>query len=437
MTTTPDPITADLLSFIDASPTPEHCCAEVSRRLDLAGFAPLEEGLAWALEAGRGYYVVRGGTILAFRMGTAPVVDGGFRVLGAHTDSPNLRVKPVPDLTVEGVRQLGVETYGGLLAYTWLDRDLGLAGSVVLRGENGDRLETRLVRIDRPILRIPSLAIHLNREIRTDGLKLNDQQHLPPVLGLASGDDAEGEPGALGALLAAELDADPARILSWNLSLMDVVPATVGGARGELIFAPRLDNQAMCHAALGALLSAPAATATQVVSLYDHEEVGSRSATGAAGNALHHLLRRIAEVEGPGAGPGALPRAIARSYQVSADMAHGVHPNYKDRHEPRHMPRLNDGPVIKVNTQQRYATSAETAALFESLCQDAEVPVQKFVNRTDLACGSTIGPISAALLGIRTVDVGNAMWSMHSIRETGGAADPARMTAVMARFLGV
>ena len=425
----------DLLAFIDASPTPAHCCFEAALRLEAAGFERLDEGARWSLHAGAGYYLVRGGSLLAMRVGTSPAAEAGFRLLGAHTDSPNLRVKPVPDVTCEGVRQLGVETYGGLLAYTWLDRDLGLAGSVVLAGEGpGARLDTRLVRVDRPILRVPSLAIHLNREVRTEGLTLNEQKHLPPVLGLAP----EGEPGGgLVALLASELDVEPDRILSWDLSLMDVVPATLGGVDDAFVFAPRLDNQAMCHASLCALLAAPAGPACQVVALYDHEEVGSGSAAGAGGNVVEQLLRRVAEVEAPGAEAGALPRAIARSYQVSADMAHGVHPNYIDCHEPKHMPRLNGGPVIKINSKQRYATTAWTAGLFEALCRDAEVPVQKFVNRTDLACGSTIGPISAARLGVPTVDVGNAMWSMHSIRETTGAADPARMVAVMTRALTV
>ncbi len=440
LSSTPDAARAaalDLLAFIDASPTPDHCCAEAARRFDAGGFARLDEGARWSLSAGGGYYLVRGGSLLAFRVGTSPAAEGGFRLLGAHTDSPNLRVKPVADLTREGVRQLGVETYGGLLSYTWLDRDLGLAGSVVLAAEApGGLLETRLVRVDRPILRVPSLAIHLNREVRKDGLKLNDQKHLPPVLGLETEGDSQPE-SALRALLGAELDVEPARILSWDLSLMDVVPATLGGMEDELIFAPRLDNQAMCHASMSALLAASAGPATQIVTLYDHEEVGSSSAAGAGGNVVEQLLRRVAEVAAPGAEAGALPRAVARSYQVSADMAHGVHPNYSDRHEPKHMPRLNGGPVIKVNTQQRYATNAWTAGVFEALCQEAEVPVQKFVNRTDLACGSTIGPISAARLGVPTVDVGNAMWSMHSIRETTGAADPARMIEVMTRALTV
>ena len=432
------PTTRDLLDFVHASPTPAHCVAEVRRRLDEEGFTPLLEGERWALSAGEGYYVARGGALIALRVGSAPASEGGLRMLGAHTDSPNLRIKPIPNVRNQGYLQLGVETYGGLLEYTWLDRDLGLAGEVMLRGGaagEGDGVEAELVRIDRPILRIPSLAIHLNRDIREKGLKINRQTDLAPILGLDEDVDGDDPVGGLRRLLAGELDVDPSRILTWDLSLMDVVPPAVGGQRGELIFCPRLDNQAMCHAALVALLRAEVAAATQVICLYDHEEIGSGSATGADSSLVEELLRRLCEVEGPRPEAGALPRAVARGALISADMAHAVHPNFADRHEPMHMPKLGGGPVIKINTQQRYATTAATAALFEALCQDENVPYQKFVNRSDLTCGTTIGPIASSRLGVRTVDVGNPMLSMHSIRETASSEDPERMVAVMTRFL--
>ena len=432
MTPAPDPTAADLLRFIAASPTPEHCVAEAARRLGAAGFTRLDEGARWSLTPGAGYFVRRHGSIVALRIGAAPAAEAGFRMLGAHTDSPNLRLKPQPEARAQGFVQLGVETYGGLLEYTWLDRDLGLAGPVMVRAADG-AVTTRLVDVARPVLRIPSLAIHLQRDLRETGLKLNRQTHLTPILGIDGG--AADPAGGLGRLLAAELAVEPAQILTWELSLYDLTPPAFAGARGELIAAPRLDNQAMCHAALTALIAAPAGAATQVVGLYDHEEVGSGSATGADSSMVEEILRRIAEIEGPGAEAGALPRAVARSLKISADMAHGVHPNFADKHDPQHLPRLNGGPVIKFNVQQRYATNAETAAIFAALCEDEGVPFQKFVSRGDIACGSTIGPISAARLGVRTVDVGNAMLAMHSIRETAGAADPARMTAVMGRFL--
>ncbi len=437
MPVSPHPTSLDLLDYIHACPTPAHAVAETARRLQEAGFSALSEGDAWSLAGGDARFVVRGGTVLAFRVGARPAAEAGFRVIGAHTDSPNLRVKPNGDLEAHGYRQLGVEAYGGLLAYTWLDRDLGLAGSVVLRDDAAPgRMTTRLVRIDRPILRIPALAIHLDREVNSVGLKLDFQKHLPPVWGLASAGGEAVRGGTLKRVLAGELGVESEQIISYDLALCDTVRPAIGGLDGELIFAPRLDNLGMCHAALMALCRAGAGDATQLVCLYDHEEVGSGSATGAGGNMTVEVMRRLAEIEGPGACAGGLPRAAARSWQVSADMAHALHPNHSDRHEPRHQPRLNGGPVIKVNNQQRYATTAETAGLFESLCADEGVPCQRFVTRTDLACGTTIGPIASAQLGIRTVDVGNPMLSMHSIRELCGAHDPEPMTAVMTRFLG-
>lgn len=435
--------TSDLLNYIHQSPTPFHCVAETVRRLNEAGFTRLEEGDSWNLQEGDSCYVVRDGALVAFRLGSQPAAKAGFRLLGAHTDSPNLRIKPLPDQSEKGYHQLGVEVYGGLLTYTWLDRDLGLAGKVVHSGDDGpSSITSDLVWIDRPLLRVPSLAIHLNRDYRTEGLKLNNQTHMAPILGLSpEEDEKKSDTSVLKALLGKELNLDPDKVLSWDLSLVDVTAPALGGLNNEFIFSPRLDNQAMCHAALTALIrtreatSATAPSTTSVVGLYDHEEVGSGSTSGAGGSITEDLLYRIAEIEGPGATAGGFTRAVAHSLQISADMAHAIHPNYVDRHEPKHLPKLNAGPVIKINTQQRYATCSEGAALFEAWCKELEVPHQKFVTRTDLACGSTIGPISAARTGIRTVDVGNPMLSMHSIREQAGAEDPERMVQVMTRFL--
>lgn len=432
--------TLALLDYIERSPTPFHCAAETARQLDAAGFTALTEGARWELVPGGAYYLHKDGSVIAFEVGQRPVAEAGFRVVGAHTDSPNLRVKPHPDVTKAGYRLLGVEVYGGALEYTWLDRDLGLAGRVVLSGEGRpSALEQRLVEVRRPLLRVPSLAIHLNREVKSDGLKINSQKHMPPVLGLTAGDAKDKDDvGALRRLLAAELDVAPERILSWDLSLFDLVPPTVGGLNGEFIFAPRLDNQASSHAALTALLLARErgpGDVTRVICLYDHEECGSQTTTGAEGALTASVLQRIAAMGVDSEGHDAFARAIANSFQVSADMAHAVHPSHDDRHEPEHRPALNGGPVIKINVNQRYATSGEGAALFEALCREADVPCQKFVNRTDLPCGTTIGPISAARLGITTVDVGNPMLSMHSIREQAGSLDHPRMIEVLARFM--
>ena len=357
--------TLDLLAFIDASPTAYHCAAEARERLRVAGFQELHEAAAWALEPGRGYFVTRGGALAAFRVGHEAPHEAGFRVLGAHTDSPHLRLKPQPDVRRAGYLQLGVEVYGGMLEYTWLDRDLGLAGRVFVREPNaptGAAPRLRMVDIRRPLLRVPSLAIHLNRELRDTGLSLDRQKHMPPVLGLAP---AEGVDSAgLAALLGDELDVSPDAIVGSDLAVVDVVPPVVGGLRGEFIFAPRLDNQAMSHAALAALTTAAPGAATTVAVLYDHEEVGSGSTTGAAGPLAETLLERLVEQRAGDRPRESFARAMARARHVSADMAHAVHPNYEDRHEPQHRPAMNAGPVVKVNAQQRYATSGESAAWF-------------------------------------------------------------------------
>ncbi|MBL8783743.1 MAG: M18 family aminopeptidase [Deltaproteobacteria bacterium] len=448
----------DLVRYIDASPTPWHCARTSADRLLAAGFTALDESAPFAIAPGEGGFYLRDGLVVAFRLGTRPPVESGFRLLGAHTDSPNLRLKPQPEVVKAGFRTLGVEVYGGALYYTWLDRDLGLAGRVFLKTETPFP-ESRLIHLARPLCRIPSLAIHLNREVNTDGLKLNAQQHLAPMFAMpaAKGD----ETSALKRLLADAAEVEPERLISWDLALVDTQPSTLGGLDDAFVFAPRLDNQASCHAALSALIAAPASEATQVVALYDHEEVGSLTTAGADGPLVELLLKRLA-LGTPWGGPlldtaparhaplldtarhapllsesEAFQRAIAKSWHISADMAHAVHPNFEDRHEPQHKPVLNGGPVIKSNSNQRYATNGETAALFESLCLAAEVPVQKFVTRTDLACGTTIGPIAGGKLGVRTVDVGNPMLSMHSAREQCGAHDVSRMISVMTRFLGV
>ncbi len=425
---------ADLLAFIDRSPTPYHAVAESLRRLEAVGFEPLDEAEAWRLGPGDARTVVRGdGSLLAFQIGEVSPAEGGFRIVGAHTDSPNLRIKPLPDVSREGYRQLAVEPYGGVLLHTWLDRDLSLAGRVSFEREG--RLHSALVDFDRPLLRIPNLAIHLYRELRRDGFKVDEQKHTVPVVGL------EGAP-ELAELVVRELarqgegDVAPEDLRGWDLMTADCQPSAFVGSGGEFVVAPRLDNLASCHAGLTALLGAGAAplpAATRMVVLYDHEEVGSRSAQGAGGTFLSDALERITSgFEKPEA--QGLARAAARSTLISADMAHAVNPNYADRHEPGHRPVLGGGPVVKVNAGQSYASDAATVGLFTSLCRQAGVEPQHFVTRNDLRCGSTIGPISAARVGIRTVDVGNPMLSMHSCREMAGRADVAPMIDVLTSF---
>jgi len=431
----------DLLAYIDQSPTPWHCAATSAKRLDAAGFVALDEREGWQLAPGQGGYLVRDGAVLALRLGTKPPIESGFRLIGAHTDSPNLRLKPSPEVDKAGYRTLGVEVYGSALYHSWLDRDLGIAGRLFVRG-SGLVPQTRLVHIAKALCRIPSLAIHLNREVNTDGLKLNAQNHLVPMFGMAAPKGDKDVTSALKRLLGEEICVAADAILGWDLALVDTLPSAIGGFDGAFVLAPRLDNQASCHAALSAIVGAEASDATQIVCLYDHEEVGSLTSAGADGPLVELMLTRLAGGAAWGTGVAtseaeSFQRAIARSWHVSADMAHALHPNYEDRHEPQHKPVLNGGPVIKSNSNQRYATTGETAALFEALCQEVDVPVQKFVTRTDLACGTTIGPIAGGKLGVRTVDVGNPMLSMHSAREQCGTHDVARMIAVMTRFLGL
>ncbi len=426
---------ADLLEFIEASPTPYHCVASAITRLVAAGFSPLESSASWReLPAGR-YFVKQGDSALVAFIVPGPRDVRGFRIVGAHTDSPNLRLKPNPEYTREGYLQLGVEVYGGALLNSWLDRDLALAGRAVVRGEGG-KLTTRLVRFDKPLCRVAQLAIHLDREVNDKGLVLNRQEHLAPIVGLAP---ARGEgKGFVAGLCAAQLGVAVDAIVSTELMFHDVTAPARGGVDDELVFAPRLDNQAMCHAGIAALTAfaphADAGALVPMIALFDHEEIGSASAYGAESPILPTILERV--VLGVGGGRDDYHRALAGSLCVSADMAHAVHPNYVDRLEARHRVALNGGPVIKVNTQQRYATCARTAALFKEICRREDVPVQSYVHRTDLPCGSTIGPITSTLLGIRTVDVGNPMLSMHSARELAGARDPERMTRALTAFLG-
>ena len=420
-----------LIDYIAAGPSPFHCVAETALRLEAAGFVRMDDAAAPApIAPGAGGYLARAGSLVAWRAGSVAPAAAGFRIIGAHTDSPNLRLKPAPEYVAEGYVQWGIEPYGGVLLATWADRDLGLCGRVALRGPAG--LETRLLRVQRPVCRVPNLAIHLNRQVNDDGLVLNKQTHLPPIVACA---DAEGDSARLGRLLSAELDCDVDAILSWDLMLFDVQAPTIGGIDGDFVFAPRIDNQASCYPALEALLALDAPPAhTSVIALFDHEEVGSGSERGAAGAFLRNVLARL-ERDHTDRAPGGLERAAASSYMVSADMAHGVHPNFADKHDARHQPAMNGGPVIKTNVNQRYSSDAETVARFKAACADEGATVQEFVNRSDLACGSTIGPISAAELGIRSVDVGGAMLSMHSIREQCGARDIDAMARVKARIL--
>ncbi len=422
-----DPV-ASLITFIHDSPSPYHAVAATADRLREVGFQALDESCPWELQPEGRYYVVRGeSSIVAFIRGAKTVAEAGFAMIGAHTDSPNLRLKPRCDFAREGYAQLGIEVYGGVLLASWVDRDLGLSGRLILDDGQGGR-ESKRVLVDRPVARIPELAIHLDRDVNDRGLKLDKQRHMAPVVGLEL-------PGGLLEWLASETGlGDASRILGFDLMLHVLERPAIGGVNGEFLFAPRLDNLASCHAALEALARAaetPAA-ATRVISFHDHEEVGSGSSQGASGSFLGDVLERLNALEGGGV--QGFQTARAKSMLLSADMAHAVHPNYAERHDPRHMPRIGEGPVVKINANMRYATDGSTEAEFVGLCEDVDVPVQKFVMRSDLACGSTIGPLISTRLGVPCVDIGNPMLSMHSSREMAGTRDHEQMIRVMTRF---
>lgn len=422
----------DLLRFIESSPTPYHAAAECKSRLIQAGFREIDERDEWTFGSGERVFVVRGGgTIAAFIGGTKPPSQSGFLLVGAHTDSPNFRVKPKPEAASFGQRQLGVEVYGSPLLHSWLDRDLSLAGRVSLLDGS-----THLVRVDRPMCRISNLAIHLSPTLAAEGLRLNPQQ-LMPTFALG-----ENQKNGFSELVAAELgqqgvSVSSADVAAFDLALFDMQAPSFGGSGNELIFSARLDNLASCHAALAALTQGTTESkATRGIVLYDHEEVGSQSAAGAASLFLRATLERLAACY-PEAGREAGPRALARSLLVSADMAHAIHPNYADKHDSQHAPRLGAGPVLKVNASQSYATDAPGAALFERACRKAGFAAQRFVSRNDMRCGSTIGPISSSRLGMRTVDVGNPMLSMHSCREVAATRDVAKLIQALSAVLAM
>ncbi|MFP1625919.1 M18 family aminopeptidase [Streptomyces sp. 5K101] len=417
--------TDDLMSFLTAAPSPYHAVAEAAERLEKAGFRHLLETDSWDGAAG-GRYVLRGGALIAWYVPEGAAPHTPFRIVGAHTDSPNLRVKPLPDTGSHGWRQVAVEIYGGTLLNTWLDRDLGLAGRLTLR--DGSH---RLVNIDRPLLRVPQLAVHLDRSVNTDGLKLDRQRHMQPVWGL--GDVGEGD---LIRFLEQESGIDEGDVTGWDLMVHAIEPPAYLGRDRELLAGPRMDNLLSVHAGTAALTAVAASgelPCIPVLAAFDHEENGSQSDTGAEGPLLGSVLERSVYSRGGSLEDRA--RAFAGTICLSSDTGHAVHPNYGERHDPTHHPRANGGPILKVNVNQRYATDGSGRAVFAAACEKAGVPWQTFVSNNAMPCGTTIGPITAARHGIATVDIGVAILSMHSARELCGADDPYLLANALVAFL--
>jgi aspartyl aminopeptidase len=427
-----------LCEFIDASPSPYHVCETAAQRLRDAGLTELSEGEQWPGAPG-GYFTVRAGSLVAWKTGqTGQTAERAvpFRIVGGHTDSPNLRVKQHPDRVVAGWRVVALQPYGGAWLNSWLDRDLGVSGRLSVRGqkdaggqERSDRgnstVEHVLVRVDDPVLRVPQLAIHLSEDRK--GVTLDPQRHVNAVWGV--GDSARD----FVSYVAARADVDPGDVLAADLMTHDLAPSTVIGVDRDLLSAPRLDNQATCYAGLEAFLAAEPGDHLPVLALFDHEEVGSTSDHGAQSELLPTVLERISLAAGGGRED--FLRRIPASMVASGDMAHATHPNYPDRHEPGHLIAVNGGPVLKVQPNLRYATDGRTAAAFALACEQAGVPLQRYEHRADLPCGSTIGPMTAARTGIPTVDVGAAQLAMHSARELMGADDVASYASALQAFL--
>ena len=418
------------ISFIGSSPTPFHAVEEMAARLTDHGFLVLREEDAWTLKPGGKYFVTRNdSSIIAFVMGQRPVLETGFRLVGAHTDSPCFKVRPNPDVCKQGYTQLGVEVYGGVLLNPWFDRDLSIAGRVSYVAANG---EVRHVLIDfkRPIAVIPSLAIHLDREANKNR-SVNPQTDCLPII-LQSGADDKPEEQRFVSLLEAQIrdqypNADVDQILAFECLLYDTQLPALTGFHESFLSGARLDNLLSCFIGLESLLAAKS-TGTSILVCNDHEEIGSASMAGADGPFLESVLNRIEPDR------EACARALSRSFMVSADNAHGVHPNFAAKHDDNHGPLLNAGPVIKINANHRYATNSVGESLFRQLCIEHDVPVQVFTVRADMGCGSTIGPISAAKLGIQVIDVGVPTFAMHSIREMAGSQDCEYLHTVLKAF---
>lgn len=410
---------SDLMRFLDRSVVNFYATDTVRRRLEEEGFTRLDPAEQWSIEPGGRYYMTKNDSaIFAFVAGD-DCPDSGFKIISAHSDSPCFRIKPNCEIVCEGgVVKLNTEVYGGPILYTWFDRPLSLAGRVILKSDDPLHPVHRLVKFDRPLLTIPHLAIHFNRAVN-DGNPLSKQKDMLPVLTLDHPESADKH--IILNLLADELGVDKDMILDYDLSLFDTTPACRTGLHSEFITSGRLDDLSMVHAAMTALLGSDNMSMTRVMAIFDNEETGSGTKQGAASPVLDHLLRRVTTALG--GDEEAYLRAIAKSFMVSADNAHALHPNYPEKQDPTNHPIPGNGPAIKINANCKYMTDADSAAVFRTICERAGVPYQYFVNHSDVAGGSTLGNILTSQIDLRGVDMGAAIWAMHSVRETASVAD--------------
>lgn len=415
----------NLINFIYESPSPYHVVENVKKTLEIKGFSELKLTDKWNLKKGEKYYVTQNNTSLfAFVIGIEEIEDNGFKIIAAHTDSPSFKIKPSPEISVENKYvKFNTEVYGGPILNTWLDRPLSIAGRVSIKSDNILCPKSYLVNIDQPIITIPNLPIHFNRTVN-EGIELNKQVDLLPVTAMIN--EEMNADSLLLSRISEEINVPKEDILEVDLNLYDFTKGSIIGMNNEFISSGKLDDLAMVHAGLTAFIEVSASKETNVLALFDNEEVGSRSKQGAGSPILKDILTRIAVVQDKN--EEGVQRAIYNSFMISADMAHALHPNRPEKHDPIIRPIINSGPVIKIEGNQKYTTDSDSGAVFEMICKEANIPYQKFVNRSDMRGGGTLGNVSAGQLAIRSVDVGNPMWAMHSIRETSGVDDHTFMT---------
>lgn len=424
----------ELIDFIHRSPSTYHVVNNIREELNEAGFQELDLREEWSIEKGGKYFTTKNGSALfAFQIGSGEIEEEGFQLICAHSDAPGFKIKPNAEIAVEeNYIKLNTEVYGGPILNTWMDRPLSIAGRVAVKSNDPLNPEHLYVKIDRPLMVIPNLAIHMNRAVN-DGVALNKQVDMLPLLAMITNEMEENN--CLVNLMAKELKIDADAIIDFDVNLFEVEKGSVFGLNEEFISSPKLDDLAMSHAGLKALLASKGSKKTQLLAIFDNEEVGSVTKQGAGSPVLRHLLQRI--VFKLGKDMEAFHRAIYSSFMISADMAHAVHPNVPEKHDPTNRPYINKGPVIKIHANQKYTTDGDSGTVFETLCKNAEVPYQKFVNRSDLVGGSTLGNVSTGQVDIRTVDMGNPMFAMHSVRETGGVKDNMYIRKVFSYFFGL
>lgn len=424
----------ELIDFLYDSPTAFHAVSNVKKMLNGDNFVELTEGSKWNIEKGGKYYTTKNDSaLIAFTVGEGEIEEEGFKLVGAHTDSPTFRIKPNSEMVSEGSYiKLNTEVYGGLIRSTWMDRPLSIAGRVVIKGKNPLKPQTELVNINRPVLIIPNLAIHMNREVNA-GSELNPQTHLLPLIAMVN--EGLEKDNLLLKTIAKELKVEASDILDFDLYLYEFEKGCLVGLNEEFISAGRLDDLQMVHAGIKAIMESPSLRGINVMVCFDNEEVGSLSKQGADSDFLKNTLERITLCLGKSRED--FFRAISHSFIISADNAHAVHPNYPEKCDPTTRPVINKGPVIKLAANCAYTTDADSSAVYETICREAGVPVQKFVNRSDMRGGSTIGPISSSHLNIRSVDIGNPTFAMHSVRELAGVKDHAYAIKSFIKFFSL